>query len=194
MVTLRRSACPACTRGRRTSCGRRGHTFVELLVASVILAILATGVMPVAAVMKRREKEIQLRRALRNIREALDAYHDVCMASLGAGTARPKQDIGKKTLTIKVENDPSGECWPKDLDVLVEGVDTNTADYQARFLRRIPRDPFVPAEEENDQHGWILRSTQDRIESSVGWDRTNVFDVRSASKAHALDHSKYEDW
>lgn len=173
-----------------------GHTFVELLVATVILGILASGVLPVAAVMKRHEKEIQLRRALREIRTALDAYHQVCRGSTGvAGQGQPPgSPLQGAKLTIRVEDDLNHECWPTDLDVLVEGVETGTPDYKAKFLRRIPRDPFVPIDEENDGYGWMLRSTQDRPESNVGWDRSNVFDVGSASEAQALDHSFYKDW
>jgi len=178
----------------------RGTTFVELLVTTVILAILATAVLPIAEAARRREQELQLRRALREIRLALDTYHRTCLVS-GAqhssgnpsgqgGNARP----GQRLVTFTPEDDPDRTCYPKDLDVLVEGVETNIPDYELRFLRSIPKDPFNYDEEEHDGHGWEYRSTTDDPERNLSWDRRNVFDVRSGSEWQALDGSYYKDW
>jgi general secretion pathway protein G len=170
-----------------------GHTFVELLVTMGILAILATAVLPVAAMSRRREKEIELRHALRDIRAALDMYHELCTRrTLGGGGGQqapaPIIQMGPP------EDDPGMTCWPSDLDVLVHGVKTNIPDYKLRFIRRIPVDPFNRSGEEHDQHGWVLRSSNSDPERSLGWDRTNVFDVRSGSESQALDNSYYGDW
>lgn len=177
-----------------------GHTFVELLVTAVIMSILAMAALPIAAVSRKREREIELRRALREMRLALDAYHFVCRQSTNptGGQAQAPQGTapgqGPSVVRIKIEDDPDLTCYPKDLEVLLEGVETNIPRYRLRFLRRIPRDPFNRDDSEHDQFGWALRSTSDRQESNVGWDRRNVFDVRSGSEAQALDGSYYKDW
>jgi general secretion pathway protein G len=169
-----------------------GHTLVEMVVTISVLAIMAAAILPLAAMTRKREKEIQLRSALREIRTGLDAYHDLCKQS--AGGAPSPQPGAAQVLIIKVEDDPGRTCWPKDLDVLVEGVDTNVPRYKLKFLRRIPKDPFNVEDEERDQHGWMLRSTTDRPESNVGWNKQNAFDVHSGSKSEALDGSHYEEW
>lgn len=173
----------------------RGHSFLELLVTTILLAVLASAVLPLAAVSRKREKEIELRRALREIRIALDMYHDVCRQSVVAkpptGGGQPSQ---AQQIVIKVEDDPGRVCWPKDLDLLVEGVETNVARYKLRFLRRIPADPFNTELEERDAYGWKLLSTTDKPDGNVGWNRQNVFDVRSGSESQALDGSFYKEW
>ena len=175
-------------RRRRAGVAALGHTFVELLVTTAILLILAAAVLPIAAASRQREKEIELRRALREIRLALHTYHQICRASVGQGT-----QVNNSMVTIKIEDDPDLTCFPKDLDVLVEGIETNTPDYKLRFLRRIPRDPFNIGEEDFDDWGWRLISTTDDPKGE-SWDRRNVFDVRSGVEWKALDGSYYEEW
>ena len=89
-------------RTRRNS-GQRGLTLIELIVASAILTILSTMALPLARVQLRREQEKELRIALREIRTAIDRFKD-------------SSDKG----FIQKELDSEG--YPKDLDVLVEGV------------------------------------------------------------------------
>jgi len=187
----RRSAHRA-ERGRR-AISTAGHTFVELLVTMGILVILASAALPLAAVSRRREKEIELRHALRDIRSALDMYHELCQRRTLGGAAG-QQGPAPTIQMGPPEDDPGMTCWPADLDVLVNGVKTNIPDYKLRFIRRIPRDPFNTTGEEHDQHGWVLHSSNSDPERSLGWDRSNVFDVRSASESQALDNSFYGDW
>jgi general secretion pathway protein G len=175
-------------RGRPAS--RAGTTFVELLVTTLVLTILAGVALPIAEVSRRREKEIELRRALREIRQAVVMYHATCIRS--SGPAPPGTDPNQ--VRIKIENDPDLTCYPKKLEMLVEGVETNQPDYLLRFLRRIPRDPFNTTDEDLDSHGWKLVSTTDRPEGNLSWDKKNVFDVRSGSGRRALDGSYYKDW
>ena len=185
---------------RRAREHSRGHSFVELLVTTAVLTVMASAILPIAAVSRKREKEIQLRRALREIRSALDLYHDLC--KLPVGGPAPGAGAGAQggaaqqvaTVTIKVEDDPDRTCWPKELDLLVEGVETNIPRYELRFLRRIPPDPFNVSGDEHDAHGWNLLSSSDDPEGSVGWNRQNVFDIRSASESQALDGSYYKEW
>lgn len=174
----------------RRRAASHGTTFVELLVTMVILAILASAILPIAEASRRREQEIELRRALRDMRQALLIYHALCVQTRGAQGG----GMAANTLVIKIENDLEGACYPEDLDVLIEGVETNVPDFKLRFLRRIPRDPFNLRDEEHDQHGWRLVSTTDNLEGSLSWDRNNVMDVRSASGRRALDGSFYKDW
>lgn len=157
---------------------RKGFTIVEMLVTLAILAILATAVMPLAKIAVKREKEIELRRNLRLIREAIDAYK--------------KLPDEKK---IEVEEDSEG--YPPDLETLVKGVELKEekADEKGKrsgqktikFLRRIPKDPMT------DSFDWGLRSYQDEPDAEV-WGGENVYDVYTKSMAKALDGTKYKDW
>ena len=189
---------------RHRPAGGLGHTFVELLIAMVILVVMAGAVLPVAAITRKREKEIELRRELREMRAALDMYHQLCFAQ-GAGAPPvngPPATVGGNAgqtqqisqIEIRIEDDPDRTCYPKDLDVLTKGVETNIPDYKLKFLRRIPQDPLNVDADELDQHGWRLRSSTDRVESEAGWNRRNVFDVHSGSEGQALDGSFYKTW
>jgi general secretion pathway protein G len=144
-------------------------TLLELVVASAILAILASAALPVARVTIRRQKERELRIALREIRTAIDRYKDLADRNL-----------------IQVELGTEG--YPKDLDVLVEGVKlAGVADRRIRFLRRIPVDPMTNSTD------WGLRSVQDDHDSQ-SWGGQNVFDVYSKSYGSSLDGTPYKDW
>ncbi|MEM7248952.1 MAG: type II secretion system protein [Acidobacteriota bacterium] len=183
---------------RRDEAGARGTTFVELIVTSLVLGILAGAALPVAAVARRRQVEIELRRALREIRLGLDAYHEACLGSVvQPGRSNQNQQAGARAtpaVTIKIEDDPNRTCWPKELEVLVEGVETSVPKYELKFLRRIPRDPTNVDDRDHDDFGWNLRSSTDDPDGNISWDRENVFDVRSASDWQALDGSFYRDW
>lgn len=151
---------------------RKGFTLVEMLVTLTILAILAAAVMPLARVTIKREKEIELRRNLRIMREAIDAY---------------KKLADEKK--IEVEDDSEG--YPLDLETLVEGVELKggepTAVKVVKFLRKIPIDPMT------NSYDWGLRSYQDEPDSET-WGGENVYDVYTKSRGTALDNSKYRDW
>ncbi len=167
---------------------RRGFTLIEMLVTLTILAILASAIVPVAKTALQREKELELRRDLRQIREAIDAY---------------KKLADEK----KMETEEDSEGYPPDLETLVKGVEiaenepgsegseTATPVRRAsgakkklvRFLRRIPRDPLTGSAD------WGLRSYQDDRDSDV-WGEENVYDVYSKSRAKALDGTRYNEW
>jgi general secretion pathway protein G len=153
--------------GRR---GAAGLTYVEVLVTMIVLTILAGAVIPIARTAIRREKEIELRQALRKIRTAIDQYKDFC-------------DQG----VIQKEGIDS-ECYPTELEQLVEGVpQVGTIDKKLKFLRRIPKDPFTNTTE------WGLRSYQDDPDST-SWGRQNVYDVFTQFDGTALDGSRYQEW
>ena len=150
-----------------------GYTFVELLVVSAIIIILASAVMPLAKVTATRQREAELRRSLREMRTAIDKYKDA--ADLGQISA----------LELKV----GAEGYPPDLQTLVDGVSlTNDATgRKLKFLRRIPVDPMTGSVE------WGLRSYQDDPDASR-WGGQNVFDVFTTFDGKALDGTKYRDW
>jgi general secretion pathway protein G len=160
---------------RRRTCRQRGFTLVEMLVTLTILAILASAILPLAKTTVKREKEIELRRNLRLIREAIDAY---------------KKYADEK----KIEAEEETQGYPPDLETLVLGVEVKIDSDQEKsgtkiikFLRRIPMDPMTNSNE------WGLRSYQDDPDSDV-WGGENVYDVYTRSSAKALDGTKYKDW
>ena len=153
--------------------GQQGYTFIELIVVSAIVMLLASAVMPLARVTARRQREAELRRALREIRVAIDKYKD----------AADSQQIG--SLEVKA----GSEGYPADLDVLVEGVavQNDATGRKLKFLRRIPLDPMTNSTD------WGRRSYQDEPDSTR-WGGQNVFDIYTTFEGTALDGTKYRDW
>ncbi len=151
----------------------RGYTFVELLVVSAIVIILASAVMPLAKVTATRQREAELRRSLREMRTAIDKYKDA--ADLG--------QIGQ--LEIKA----GSEGYPADLQTLVDGVAAadDATGRKLKFLRRVPVDPMTHKNE------WGLRAYQDAPDATR-WGGQNVFDVYTTFDGTALDGTKYRDW
>jgi general secretion pathway protein G len=151
----------------------RGYSFVELLVVTAILFILASAVMPLAQVTAQRQREVELRAALRQMRTAIDKFKDAV-------------DQGRIAAT---ELKPGSEGYPPDLETLVEGVSmqNDQSGVKLKFLRRIPTDPMTNSTE------WGMRSYQDRPDATT-WGGQSVFDVYTKSEATALDGTKYKDW
>ncbi len=188
-----------------------GFTFIEMMAVCTLLAVLAGAAIPAVNIAVKRDKEVELRRNLRTLREAIDAY---------------KRLADEKR--IEVEEDSEG--YPPDLETLVKGVEVseapageagagagagdetiaadesgglgqsafgeNPADRSGsagdqkktvKFLRRIPVDPFTNSTD------WGLRSFQDDRDSET-WGRENVYDVFTRSRGTALDGTKYKDW
>lgn len=143
-----------------------GFTLIEMIVAVSILAILTGMAIPLVRVKVQREREVELRRDLWEMRDAIDRYKDA--ADRGA-------------FQVKAGTDG----YPPDLDTLVNGVDVGGK--KVRFLRRIPVDPMTGKNE------WGMRSTQDDPDSD-SWGGQNVFDIYSKSQGTALDGSKYAEW
>ena len=151
----------------------RGFTFIELLVVTTIILILASAIMPLSKVTVQREREAELRRYLREMRTAIDKYKDaVDNGQIGA-------------IDVKA----GSEGYPPDLETLVEGVGVanDASGRKLKFLRKVPIDPMTKSAE------WGLRSYQDKPDST-SWGGQNVFDVFTKSTGTALDGTKYRDW
>ncbi len=150
-----------------------GYSFVELLVVSAILLILASAIAPLSSVTIQRQRETELRRNLRELRTAIDDYKDAVDLGLIGGT-----DI-----------DPSNAGYPPTLESLVEGIESNDQanSGRLRFLRRIPIDPMTKTK------GWGLRSYQDDPNDSI-WGGDNVYDVYTTSRGTGLDGTLYREW
>jgi len=153
---------------------QRGFTYLELVATTAILMILASAIMPLARVTRKRQKELELRRELRVLRTAIDDYKKMVDAGRIGGTE------------VKL----GSEGYPPTLEVLVEGVNAvGQADdrRKLKFLRRIPVDPMTSTTE------WGLRCYQDDSDSD-SWCGSNVYDVYTKSQGLALDGTKYSDW
>jgi general secretion pathway protein G len=147
-----------------------GLTLVELIVAFTILMLLTTLAVPLARTRVRREKERELRFALREVRTAIDKYKD-------AGDY-------KQIPAGKIDSDN----YPESLQQLVDGVKLQgSPDKKIKFLRRIPKDPMT------NSFDWGLRSTRDEPDS-MGWGGQNVFDVYTKSMEKAADGTPYSEW
>lgn len=158
---------------RRTLANTRGFTFIELLVVSALLLILASAAMPLAKVTMQRQREAELRRNLREIRTAIDKYKDaVDTGQIGSTDVRA-----------------GSEGYPPDLETLVEGVSVagDASGRKLKFLRRVPIDPMTNSIE------WGKRSYQDRPDAT-SFGGQNVYDVYTKSDGTALDGTKYKDW
>ena len=57
-----------------------GFSLIELVITVAVLAILTMGVVPLVQVSVKRQKEQQLREALREVREAIDQFHREALA------------------------------------------------------------------------------------------------------------------
>jgi general secretion pathway protein G len=160
-------------RNRQSTRGAAGYTFIELLIVVTIILILASAVQPLARIAITRQKEAELRRSLREMRNAIDKYKDAADAQMIPPTE------------LKV----GAEGYPPTLETLVEGVSVanDATGRKLKFLRRIPMDPMTGSDE------WGLRAYQDKPDTT-SWGGQNVFDVYTRSGGTALDGSKYRDW
>ncbi len=203
--------------GRRADQGRqRGMTLLELIIACSILLILATAAMPVARFTVMRQKEAELRRDLREMRDAIDRYKDAADRNLirvAAGTEGYPPDLDTLVQGVEIvaqpgagpgAGTPAGRGVAGGLGGLVAGSGgsagsgapgasgaSSSGDQEAihrvRFLRKIPVDPMTGHAE------WGKRAVQDDPDSNT-WSGKNVFDVYSLSQGTALDGTKYSDW
>lgn len=226
-------------RSRVKSTGRRipmsgfstqpGFSLIELVITITVLTILTLGVIPLVRVAVRRQKEQQLREALRQMRTAIDEFHrdTVGMVCTGTGITGQTQGGGQQNVYIDprsrvvisdctVFGVDNPDRYPPTLETLVEGVnvisrsgagaggqglqttgtrsddtrtqlDSQLATKKKVYLRQLPIDPMT------GKADWDMKSCYDASDSS-SWGGENVFDVRSKSKARALNGEQYSDW
>jgi general secretion pathway protein G len=146
----------------------RGFTLAELVMVVALVAIMAAVALPTARFTIKRQRESELRLALRQMRTAIDDH---------------KRLADQGMIQVKLGT----EGYPKELEELVEGVSVVGQINKRKFLRRVPLDPMTGKAE------WGKRSYQDDFDST-SWGGQNVYDVYSLSEATALDGTKYKDW
>jgi len=198
-----------------------GFSLIELVITITVLTIMTMGVLPLVKISVRRQKEQQLRDDLRQMRTAIDEFHrdTVGMVCTGAGVGgqpvppaggnfyidgRSKVVISDCTI-FGVDNP---DHYPPTLETLIEGVSvlprnstggrgdpgvkatdltSQLATKKKVYLREIPIDPMT------GKADWEFKSCYDAVDST-SWGGENVFDVRSKSKAKALNGEQYSDW
>lgn len=203
--------------GVRRSQQASGFSLIELVITISVLTILTLSVIPLLKVSVKRQKEQQLRAYLRQMRTAIDEFRrdTVGMQCTGTGSGQPavpsqyldpRSKVVVSDCTIFGVDNP--DRYPPDLETLVNGVNviprtgaggrgvagvnatevgSELATKKKVYLRSIPIDPMTGEAE------WDLRSCYDSPDSG-SWGGENVFDVRSKSKATALNGEKYSDW
>lgn len=154
---------------------QRGFSLIELLVSVVILGLLASIAMPVVELAQKRERETQLRIALRELRRGIDAYKDATQQK-----------------RIAVADGDSG--YPPSLDALVAGVPdlASTNGAMLYFLRRVPRDPFNTNSTVSAAASWATRSFASP--ASAPRPGNDVYDVYSQSEDIGLNGVAYKEW
>jgi general secretion pathway protein G len=154
---------------------RTGFTLIELVITVAIVALLASVALPVTELAVQRAKEQELRRSLRQIREAIDTYKQA------ADEGRIRKSINE-----------SG--YPKKLELLVEGVDDEKSPKKDKiyFLRRLPRDPFGTDPDVSAGATWGKRSYASPPDDPKEGD--DVFDVYSLAPGKGINGQPYRDW
>jgi len=150
-----------------------GFTFLELMIVTGIMMVLASAALPIVRVSMKRQREVEYRRTLREVRNAIDQFKIWC----------DSRRLADSEMVF------GAECYPTSLDTLVQGVllANDATGKRKKFLRRVPIDPITGTLD------WGKRSYQDPPDTKV-WGGQSVFDIYTKSEGKALDGSKYKDW
>lgn len=152
-----------------------GFSLVELTIVVAIMAVLASSAVPLYELTVKRGKEQELRTALRQIREALDAY---------------KHAVNDGRVVRKAEESE----YPRKLEDLVEGVPDikDPAKRKIYYLRRLPRDPMSDDPSLSDADTWGKRAYESPPDNPQ--EGNDVFDVYSRSQLIGLNGIAYDQW
>ena len=158
---------------------RQGFTLIELLITMALVGLASMVALPLYEVTSTRSKEVELRQALRTIRNGLDAYK----AAVDSGTlARVAGETG----------------YPRTLELLTESLETTArrdpgdAFQRIVILRQLPRDPFNQDPDVPAAQTWNTRSYASRSDDPQPG--PDVFDVSSKSTRNGLDGTPYNTW
>lgn len=154
------------------SAGERGVTLAELLVVLAILSILAAVAVPFAETAVERRKEQALRASLREVRTAIDRFHDDWRAGVFADDIEGISENG----------------FPVELALLVEGLEDIDGGPK-RYLRRVPENPFAPS----GAAEWLYLGYADPPDATI-WNQEDIYDIRAITGRTALDGSEISDW
>jgi general secretion pathway protein G len=198
-----------------------GFTLIELVMTLTIMTILTLGVMPLVKVSVKRQREQQLRDALRQMRIAIDEFHRDTVGMICTGglvqpppgqmpniPIDPRSRVAISDCTLFGVDNP--DRYPPDLETLVSGVNVTPrgGNLGGRGDRNVDAtqvgDPelstkkkvylrAIPVDPMTGKAEWELRSCYDDADSG-SWGGENVFDVRSKSNETALNGEKYSDW
>jgi len=200
---------------------RRGFTLIELVMTITVMTVLTLGVLPLMKVSVKRQKEQQLRDALRQMRIAIDEFHrdtvGMPVAGLeGAARPQPQQQLSIDPRSRVVISDvtifgvDNPDRYPPDLETMVSGVNVipRSAGLGGRGDQRVNATDVgsselstkkkvylraIPVDPITGKAEWDLRSCYDAADAG-SWGGENVFDVRSKSRETALNGEKYSDW
>ena len=161
--------------GRARGFAARGFTLIELVITVAIVALLASVALPVSELAVQRTKEQELRRTLRQIREAIDLH-------------KQASDEGR------IQKSVGASGYPKKLEDLAEGVDDQKSAKKEKiyFLRRIPRDPLNADPTLSAAATWGKRSYASPPDDPRDGD--DVFDVFSLAPGKGINGQPYRDW
>ncbi len=201
----------------------RGYSLLELVCTLGVLAVLVMGTIPMAQNAVKRQKEMKLREALREMRMAIDEFkrdtYGACAQGTGT-TANPTvpnpgapSDPRSRVYIddCKIFGIDNIDRYPPSLDLLVKGVRVKSRSPNLRGGQGITDNSpqateinqqkeinkvylrEIPVDPMTGEKEWKLRSSYQDVDSD-SWDSVNVFDVRSASKEEAMNEEKYSDW
>ncbi len=153
----------------------RGFTLIEVVITIAIVGLLAGIAVPTLELVMQRNREQELRLALREIRTALDAY-------------KQAYDSGRMVRLV------GSSGYPPTLRILAEGV-PDAQDPNKRkifFLRRVPRDPMSLDPGLAPEQTWGLRSYQSEPDDPQAGE--DVYDVYSLAQGNGLNGVPYRQW
>ena len=199
----------------------RGFTLIELVITIMVMTILTLGVVPLMQVSVKRQKEQQLRDALRQMRMAIDEFHRdtvgmplTTLEGAGGPPRQPQAAIDPRSRVVISDATIFGvdnpDRYPPDLETLVNGVNViprggalggrgdqrvNATEVGSSELSTKKKVYLraIPIDPITGRAEWDLRSCYDPADAD-SWGGENVFDVRSKSKETALNGEKYSDW